>query len=76
MKKALLIGVSRLRELQIPFKIVANVHDEFQVETPEAYAKAVGIAFKKAMQQAGVEMELRCPMDGEYQIGDNWSETH
>ena len=76
MKKALLIGVSRLRELQIPFKIVANVHDEFQVETPEAYAKAVGIAFKKAMQQAGVEMGLRCPMDGEYQIGDNWSETH
>ena len=76
MKKALLNGVESLREQNIPFKMVANVHDEFQVETPEAFAKAVGLHFRNAIRKAGDDFELRCPMDGEYKIGDNWSETH
>ena len=76
MKKALLNGVESLREQNIPFKMVANVHDEFQVETPEAFAKAVGLHFRNAIRKAGDDFELRCPMDGEYKIGNNWSETH
>jgi DNA polymerase I-like protein with 3'-5' exonuclease and polymerase domains len=76
MKKALLNGVESLREQNIPFKMVANVHDEFQVETPEAYAKAVGLHFRNAIRKAGEDFDLRCPMDGEFKIGDNWSETH
>jgi DNA polymerase I-like protein with 3'-5' exonuclease and polymerase domains len=76
MKKALLNGVDSLREVGIPFKIVANVHDELQVETPEAYAKAVGLHFRNAIRKAGDDFGLRCPMDGEFQIGNNWSETH
>ena len=76
MKQALLNGVDSLRAANIPFKIVANVHDELQVETPEAYANAVGLHFRDAIRKAGDDFELRCPMDGEYQIGDNWSETH
>jgi len=76
MKKALLNGVASLREQNIPFKMVANVHDEFQVETPEAFAKAVGLHFRNAIRKAGDDFELRCPMDGEYKIGNNWSETH
>lgn len=76
MKKALLNGVESLREQNIPFKMVANVHDEFQVETPEAYAKAVGLHFRNAIRKAGDDFELRCPMDGEFKIGNNWSETH
>lgn len=76
MKKALLIGVKTLRSNDIPFKIVANVHDEVQVETPQHFAKAVGIHFRNAIRAAGEELGLRCPMDGEYKIGDNWSETH
>jgi len=76
MKKALLNGVDSLREAGIPFKIVANVHDELQVETPEAFAKAVGLHFRNAIRKAGDDFELRCPMDGEFQIGNNWSETH
>ena len=76
MKKVLLNGVESLREQNIPFKMVANVHDEFQVETPEAYAKAVGLHFRNAIRKAGEDFDLRCPMDGEFKIGDNWSETH
>jgi DNA polymerase I-like protein with 3'-5' exonuclease and polymerase domains len=76
MKKALLNGVDSLREAGIPFKMVANVHDEFQVETPEAFAKAVGLHFRNAIRKAGDDFGLRCPMDGEFKIGNNWSETH
>jgi len=25
---------------------------------------------------AGEQLSLRCPLDGEYMIGDNWSDTH
>ena len=30
----------------------------------------------KSIIKAGEELGLRCPMDGEYKIGRNWSETH
>jgi DNA polymerase I len=76
MKKALILGTRSLREANIPFKIVANVHDELQVEVQEHLAKAVGIHFKRAIRDAGEVLELRCPMDGEYKVGDNWSCTH
>jgi len=28
------------------------------------------------IQAAGLEWELNCPLDGEYKVGANWSETH
>lgn len=76
MKQALVIGVDSLDAANIPYKIVANVHDELQVETPAHFAKAVGLHFKRAIKEAGTHYEMRCPLDGEYKYGDNWSETH
>ena len=76
MKQALVIGVDSLEAANIPFKIVANVHDELQVETPAHFAKAVGIHFRRAIQKAGEHYDMRCPLDGEYKYGSNWSETH
>jgi len=29
-----------------------------------------------AIQNAGLEFDMKCPLDGEYNIGANWSETH
>lgn len=76
MKEALRIATEWLNEHDIPYKLVAQVHDEFQVEAPEDYAEVVGQAFRDAIRKAGESLELRCPLDGEYQIGTNWSETH
>ena len=56
--------------------VVGNVHDEWQVEVPEQYAEEVGKAGVESIIQAGVDLGLNCPLDGEYKIGDNWSETH
>ena len=74
MKQALVIAEEKLQGL--PYKLVAQVHDEFQVEVPEQYAERVGICFRNAIRQAGRDLELRCPLDGDYQIGTTWADTH
>ena len=76
MKQALVLASDRLRQMQIPYRLVAQVHDEFQVEVPEAYAEQVGTVFRNAIRRAGRELGLRCPLDGEYQVGTTWADTH
>ena len=76
MKKALVIFVELLESNEIPYKIVANVHDEWQVETPEKYADDVGAFGVSAINTAGEQLNLNCPLTGEYHIGRDWSETH
>lgn len=76
MKKALVIAVAKLAEYGYPYKLVAQVHDEFQLEVPEAYAERVGVVFRNAIRQAGRDLNLKCPLDGEYQIGSSWADTH
>jgi DNA polymerase I-like protein with 3'-5' exonuclease and polymerase domains len=76
MKKALVIFVELLESNEIPYKIVANVHDEIQVETPEKYADDVGEIGVAAIEKAGEEFKLNCPLTGEYQTGGSWAETH
>ena len=45
-------------------------------EVSEADAKIFGEIAVKAIQEAGKELNLNCPLDGEYKIGESWNETH
>jgi len=74
MKQALVIAKDRL--CNVPHKFVANVHDEFQVETTPEHAEAVGRELVNAIIEAGEVLNLRCPLDGAYKIGKTWAETH
>lgn len=76
MKKALVIATQKLASYGYPYKLVAQVHDEFQVEVPEEYAQQVGAVFRNAIREAGRQLDLRCPLDGEFKVGNNWAETH
>ena len=76
MKVAIDKCVKRLNELGIPFMLVGQIHDEFQIETPEHFGKAVGMIARQSIIDAGVTLNMNCPLDGEYHIGHNWSETH
>jgi DNA polymerase-1 len=78
MKRALIIFSDRLREngLYDIVRVVANVHDELQVEAPEYLADTVGKMGVQAIRDAGDYYNMRCPLDGEYKIGDSWAETH
>ena len=74
MKQALVILNDKIKHLDAHF--VANVHDEWQIEVREDQAEQVGKLGIEAIREAGELLNLNCPLDGEYNIGDNWSETH
>lgn len=74
MKQALVHLADKLRN--IPHKFVANVHDEWQIETPAHYADTVGRIGVRSIRIAGETLCLQCPLDGEYRVGNNWAETH
>jgi DNA polymerase I-like protein with 3'-5' exonuclease and polymerase domains len=74
MKQALIHLADKLRN--IPHKFVANVHDEWQIETPAHYADTVGRIGVRSIRIAGETLGLQCPLDGEYRVGNNWAETH
>ena len=76
MKKALSLLDTKLKLNTIDYKFVANIHDEWQVEVRESQAHFVGLRAIDSIKEAGEHFNLRCPLDGEYKIGDNWSETH
>lgn len=76
MKQAMVILYKDLTKRKIPFKLVANVHDEWQIEVPEQYADEVGKSGVKAISEAGVVFNMNCPLTGEYKVGNNWKETH
>ena len=76
MKQALVILWRNLGKNRIPFGFCANVHDEWQIETPRQYADQVGRLGVEAIKQAGVFLEMRCPLDGEYRVGRTWKDTH
>ena len=74
MKEALVILNEKLKGYDSHF--VANVHDEWQIEAKEDIADKVGQLGVQAIKEAGISLGLRCKLDGEYKIGNNWSETH
>ena len=76
MKQALVIFEKLLKSYRIEFRFVANVHDEWQLEVPEVHAKFVGELGQRAIRQAGGVLQLRCPLDGDFAIGRDWSQTH
>ena len=79
MKKAAVIFDQRLvveRGLVGKFDYCANVHDELQVSAHPDVAEAVGQALCDSIEMAGVELGYKVPFAGEYDVGDNWSQTH
>jgi len=76
MKEALVVLQGYFDTFQIDAKFVANVHDEWQIEVHESAADDVGRLGVKAIIQAGKNLNLNCPLDGDFNIGDGWHETH
>ena len=76
MKKALILLTEKLKCGRIQGSFVANVHDEWQIETTKEFSESVGQLGVQSIQEAGLALKLRCPLDGEYKIGTNWASTH
>jgi DNA polymerase I-like protein with 3'-5' exonuclease and polymerase domains len=54
----------------------ANVHDEQQCVVKEEIAEEFAIMIVKAAESAGNNLGMRCKVDAESKIGNNWAETH
>lgn len=76
MKQALVLLNDELRRAKINYKFVANVHDEWQIEVEEARAEEAGKLGVLAIERAGKVLNMRCPLSGEYKVGNSWKETH
>jgi DNA polymerase I-like protein with 3'-5' exonuclease and polymerase domains len=76
MKQALVLLNDELRRAKINYKFVANVHDEWQIEVEEARAEEAGKLGVLAIEKAGKVLNMRCPLGGEYKVGNSWKETH
>jgi DNA polymerase I-like protein with 3'-5' exonuclease and polymerase domains len=76
MKKALDIFVEYAAKWNLNYKLVGSIHDEYQIEALEKDAKNVGYLMVESIKAAGIHFNMRCPLDGEYKIGNNWAETH
>ena len=76
MKQGLVLLDNVLKLNAVEYKFVANIHDEWQIEVPKDKADFIGEFAVDSIVKAGEHFNLRCPLDGEYKIGENWSETH
>jgi len=76
MKQAVVLLDESLSKFGIDYKFVANVHDEWQIEVEESYADMVGKIGAQSIENAGKVLEMRCPLAGEYKVGNTWKETH
>ena len=60
----------------LDYRFVGNIHDEFQSEVLSDHAERFGELAVESIREAGDYYDLRCPLDAESKIGNNWAETH
>lgn len=58
------------------FAKVCDVHDEAEYEVRPEIAEHIGKMAIESIKQTGEYFNLRCPLDGEYKIGETWADVH
>lgn len=76
MKRAMVESFKEIKQKGLDAFQVAVVHDEMQYDCAADCAEEVGEILRRHIIEAGEYYKLRCPLDGEYVIGNNWLETH
>ena len=76
MKQALIILDKYAILWGMDYRFVGNIHDEFQVEVREDQADKFGSLAASCIEAAGLHFKLRCPLAGDFKVGNSWAETH
>lgn len=80
MKQATIFLLAKLKKLGfifgVDYALVAHIHDELQIECREDIAEEVGKNAVLSIEDAGPSFDFKCPLTGEYRVGNNWAETH
>lgn len=77
MKHATVKWTGKAKREGIRFRLLDLVHDEWQVECPtKEEAERIGKLMCESLEEVGRDLDLFCPLSGEYTIGKNWRDTH
>ena len=63
-------------EFGVDYANLAHVHDEYQFACKPELADTLGKEAVDAIRWTGELLGSKCPLDGEYKIGDSWADTH
>lgn len=63
-------------QLNDKFHYCANVHDEFQITSHPDFSQKVADVGKWSIAQAGLILDVRCPLLGDAVVGKTWADTH
>ncbi|MFG1395885.1 DNA polymerase [Roseixanthobacter pseudopolyaromaticivorans] len=58
------------------YEFVITYHDEWQLEARPHLAEQVGQMAADAIRKAGEYFNFRCPLKGNFDIGQTWADTH
>ena len=56
--------------------IVGWIHDEVQIASKSGTEDDVGHRLRRMAEEAGKSLSITIPIDADYVVGTNWSETH
>ena len=76
MKQALVYLDEYAREWNLDYNIVGNIHDEIQTEVLDKDTIKYGHLAVECIKKAGDTFNMKCPLDGEYKVGETWADTH
>ena len=68
--------MERVIKEQLDIKLVASIHDEYQFEVLNKDVDRFCVITKEAIHATTKTLDLKCPLDNEYNIGTTWLETH
>jgi DNA polymerase-1 len=60
----------------VDYAFMAHVHDELQMWAKPHLADELGKMAVEAFVEAGEYYNFRCPISGEYKVGENWRDCH
>jgi DNA polymerase-1 len=60
----------------VDYEWVGNIHDEFQAEVKIEHAEFVGRIVADSIRKSGEHFKFRCPLAGNFDIGETWADTH
>lgn len=75
-KRWLLINQQTIKEAQLCCSQLAFIHDELQFECDPKHANDLSTSLVFSAAAAGEYYKLRCPIEAEAKIGNNWAEVH
>lgn len=72
-----LIEIYKLATMKkLDFILVGAIHDEYQFDVHKDHAVEFGELTRTAIKNVEKLLNMNCPLDSEYKVGNNWAETH